>query len=92
MARARDVECFGVRSGGDGTIGHLLCWEMLELDGSWHAWVSWVQQAGGRPTHKVVTVRASQLQPLEEPESYSRVPRRARGRDGLIRPWSGEIG
>jgi hypothetical protein len=75
----------------DGTVGHLLAWELVEVDGSWSAWVSWVQQANGRPVHKVVTVRASQLQPLEGPESYSRVPRRVRGRDGVIRPWSGEI-
>jgi hypothetical protein len=36
-----------------------------------------------------VTVGAVQLQPLEEPESYARVPRRVGGRDGMIRPWSG---
>ena len=75
----------------DGTVGHLLAWELTEVDGSWRAWISWVQHAGGRPVHKVVTVHATGLQPLEEPESYSRVPRRIRGRDGLIRPWSGEI-
>jgi hypothetical protein len=75
----------------DGTVVHLLCWELMERDGSWQAWISWVQQAGGRPIHKVVTVHASGLEPLEEPESYSQVPRRVRGRDGLIRPWSGEI-
>ena len=77
---------------GDGLVGHLLAWELLETDGSWHAWVSWVHQAGGHPVHKVVSVRASRLSPIEEPESYSRVPRRVRGRDGLIRPWSAEIG
>jgi hypothetical protein len=76
----------------DGTVAHLLAWEVLELDGSWHAWISWVQQMGDRPIHKVVSVRASGLQPLEEPESYTKVPRRLRGSDGLIRPWSGEIG
>jgi len=26
-----------------------------------------------------------------DPESYQQVPRRVRGRDGVIRPWSGEI-
>jgi len=75
----------------DTTIGHLLAWEMIEADGIWYAWVSWVQQAGGRPVHKVVTVRASGLRPLEQPESYEQVPRRVRGRDGIVRPWSGEI-
>jgi hypothetical protein len=75
----------------DTAVGHLLAWELMEIDGSWWAWVSWVQQSGGRPVHKVVTVRAAGLQPLEPPESYAGVPRRVRGRDGLIRPWSGEI-
>jgi len=53
--------------------------------------VSWISEAGGRPQHKVVTVRASRLQPLDDPESYQQVPRRVRGLDGVIRPWSGEI-
>ena len=53
--------------------------------------MSWVQQAGGRPLHKVVSVSAAGLQPLEPPEVYSEVPRRVRGKDGLIRPWAGEI-
>ncbi len=73
-------------------VGHLLAWEMHERDGSWHAWVSWIQVAGGRHVHKVVDVRAGSLQPLEHPDAYSAVPRRVRGRDGLIRPWSGESG
>ncbi len=76
---------------GDTTVAHLLAWELLEVDGSWHAWISWVSEQGGRPLHKVVSVRAATLQPLEGPESYERVPRRVRGRDGVIRPWSGEI-
>jgi hypothetical protein len=25
-----------------GGIGHLLCWERHERDGTWYAWVSWV--------------------------------------------------
>ena len=74
-----------------GTVGHLLGWELIEVDGSWYAWISWVQNISGRYVHKVVSVRASQLEPLEDPESYARVPRRVRGRDGIIRPWSGEI-
>ncbi len=73
-------------------VGHLLAWEMHERDGTWHAWVSWVQQAGGRRVHKVVDVRAGSLQPLEPPDAYSAVPRRVRGADGLIRPWAGESG
>jgi hypothetical protein len=73
-------------------VGHLLAWEMHEHDGTWHAWVSWIQQAGGRHVHKVVDVRAGSLQPLEPPDAYSSVPRRVRGSDGLIRPWSGESG
>ena len=75
-----------------GTVGHLLCWELIEVSGSWQAWVSWIQQSGGRYIHKVVSVGASQVLPLEEPESYSRVPRRVRGRDGIVRLWSGEAG
>lgn len=73
-----------------GMVGHLLAWEMHERDGSWHAWVSWVQETGGRHVHKVVDVRAGSLRPLEDPDAYSAVPRRVRGSDGLIRPWSGE--
>jgi hypothetical protein len=76
---------------GDMAVAHLLCWEFVEISGSWQAWVSWVHESGGRPQHKVVSVRAEQLQPLENPEAYDRVPRRVRGRDGVIRPWSGEI-
>ena len=74
---------------GDGIVAHLLAWELMERDGSWNAWVSWVQLAGDRPVHKIVTVGATRLRPLEEPERYSRVPRRVRGNDGLIRQWSG---
>jgi hypothetical protein len=73
-----------------GTVGHLLAWEMRERDGSWRAWVSWVQQANGRYVHKVADVRASTLQPLDPSDAYSSVPRHVRGSDGLIRPWSGE--
>ena len=63
-------------------VGHLLAWEMHEHDGTWHAWVSWIQQTGGRHVHKVVDVRAGSLQPLEPPDAYSAVPRRVRGSDG----------
>ena len=41
-----------------GMVGHLLAWERHERDGSWWAWVSWVQESGGRHHHKVVHVRA----------------------------------
>jgi len=75
----------------DTTVGHLLCWELVELDGSWWGWVSWIQHAGQRSIHRVVSVRAGALHPLDDAESYANVPRRVRGRDGLIRPWSGEI-
>jgi hypothetical protein len=53
-----------------GIVGHLLAWEQHELDGSWWAWVSWVQESGGRHLHKVVQVRAGSLRPLEPPEAY----------------------
>jgi hypothetical protein len=76
---------------GDTAVAHLLCWELIEVDGSWWAWVSWVQTSGGRPVHKVVSVRAAGLVPLDDPALYEKVPRRVRGRDGVIRPWSGEI-
>jgi hypothetical protein len=75
----------------DAAVAHLLAWELMELDGSCWAWVSWIQQNGGRPLHKIVNVRAAVLQPLDDPASYEKVPRRVRGRDGMIRAWSGEI-
>jgi len=57
-----------------GIVGHLLAWE--RHDGSWWAWVSWVQESGGRRLHKVVQVRADSLRPLEPPGAYKDVPRR----------------
>lgn len=77
---------------GNGAVAHLLAWKLAEADGSWYAWLSWVQQSGERAVHRVVSVRASGLEPLEESEAYARVPRRVRGSDGSIRPWSGETG
>jgi hypothetical protein len=56
-----------------GITGHLLAWERHERDGSWWAWVSWVQESGGRRLHKVVQVRAGSLRPLEPPEAYKEV-------------------
>ena len=57
-----------------GVTGHLLCWEKVEADGSWWAWVSWVHESGGRVHHKVVQVRADTLRPLEPPGAYKDVP------------------
>jgi hypothetical protein len=68
-----------------GMVGHLLAWERHERDGSWWAWVSWVQESGGRHHHKVVQVRADSLRPLEAPEAYKAVPRQLRSLDGQIR-------
>jgi hypothetical protein len=73
----------------EGIVGHLLCWERHERDGSWHACVSWVQSAGDpvRHRHMIVCVRAGTIRPIEAPSAYQGVPRRVLGRDGLIRPW-----
>jgi hypothetical protein len=62
-----------------GITGHLLAWERHERDGSWWAWVSWVQESGDRRLHKVVQVRAGSVRPLEPPEAYREVPRRVLG-------------
>ena len=68
----------------DGIVGHLLCWEKHERDGSWWGWVSWVQASGSRPVHKIVSVRADSLAPIEAPDAYGDVPRRLRRADGSI--------
>jgi hypothetical protein len=75
-----------------GVIGHLLCWERHERDGTWYAWVSTIirVQSTGNPVryrHLVVSVRASGVRRLESPEAYRAVPRRVLGIDGRIRPW-----
>jgi len=46
-----------------GEVGHLLEWRQHERDGSWHAWVSWVQTTGDPPRHchKVVSVPGGEL-------------------------------
>jgi hypothetical protein len=67
-----------------GVAGHLLASEKNEADGTWQAWVSWVQGTGGRRAHKVAQGRAACLRPLEQPEACRRVPRRVRGLDGQI--------
>src|SRR6267378_3806732 len=53
-----------VQLAGDG-IGHLLCWEKHERDGSWYAWVSWIQSTGDpvRHRHHVVSGRAEAARP-----------------------------
>ena len=94
---AQDDGSFGARPwsppivelAGDG-IGHLLCWEKHERDGSWYAWVSWVQSTGdpARHRHHVVSVRADAIRRLENPDAYAQVPRRMLGSDGRIRPWT----
>src|SRR5262249_61911080 len=68
-----------------GVVAHLLAWEKVEADGRWWAWVSWVQESGGRHVHKVVQVPASGLRPLEAPEAYQQVPRRG-GRPAREKP------
>jgi hypothetical protein len=73
-----------------GMVGHLLAWEKNEGDRTWWAWVSWIQESGGRHHHKVVQVQAATLQPLEPPEAYEDVPRRVLGLDGQIRDLPGQ--
>ncbi len=77
-----------------GQVGHLLAWDQHERDGGWHAWVSWVLTTGDPPRsrHKVVSVQAGSLAPLEEPDAYRNVPRRVLGNDGKIRPWASPPG
>jgi hypothetical protein len=73
-----------------GQVGHLLEWRQHESDGEWHAWVSWIQTTGEPPRHrhKVVSVQAKSLAPLEAPEAYRDVPRTMHCMDGQIRPWT----
>ncbi len=75
---------------GDGIVGHLLEWRQHERDGSWHAWVSWIQSTGDpvRHRHKLVEVRAGSVRPVEAPAAYSGVPRTIFGLDGMVRPWN----
>jgi len=68
-----------------GMVGHLIAWEKIEGDSSRWAWVSWLQQAGGRHVHKVVQVQAASLRPLEPPDACQDVPRRVLGLDGQFR-------
>jgi hypothetical protein len=73
-----------------GKIGHLICWEQHERDGSSHAWVSRVNSVGDpvRHVHYVASVSPSTIRPIEHPGAYAGVPpRRTLGRDGRLRPW-----
>jgi len=78
-----------VELAGDG-VAHLLCREQHERDGSWYAWVSWIQSTGDpvRHRHHVVSVRADAVRRLENPDAYARVPRRMLGSDWQVRPWT----
>lgn len=66
---------------------HLLCWELHERDGAWHAWAMWLQVRRGEPYRHVVAVPAESVRAVEPAEAYRQVPRRVLGRDGVIRPW-----
>jgi len=70
-----------------GRAGHLLAWEQHEADGSWWAWVSWVQETSRGYRHLIAEVRADGVEPAEPLDVYRAVPRRVLGRDGQIRPW-----
>jgi hypothetical protein len=68
-----------------GPVGHLLCGERHDRDGSWQAWVPGVQESGSRPVHKLVCVPSGSVTQLESPDACRKVPRRVRGEDGQIR-------
>ena len=53
-------------------------------DGTWQAWVSWVQETGGPRVPKVVQARAGGLRPLGLREVCQRVLRRICGRPGKV--------
>jgi hypothetical protein len=65
-----------------GAVGHLSARENSEADGTGRAWVSWVQETGGRHVPTVVQVRAASLRPLEPPGACQQVLRRLRGLGG----------
>ena len=52
----------------NGTIAHLLAWEMHERDGSWQAWISWVQ----RQCPRAVAVSGDPETPPHHPSSQHR--------------------
>lgn len=68
-----------------GAVGHLPARDKNEADGTWWAWVPWVQQTSGRNVHRVVQVRAASLRPLKPPGACQHMPRPVRGLDGKIR-------
>ena len=55
---------------------HLLIRERSEADGTWQAWVSWVQQTGGRRVPNVAQILAGGLRPRGLPEACQQVPGR----------------
>ena len=63
-----------------------LCWELAA--GEWWAWVAWIRERRGQPYRHVVSVHGESVRPIEAPEAYRSVPRRVRGLDGVVRPWS----
>jgi hypothetical protein len=69
-------------------VAHLLAWELHEVSGDWHAWVMWVRVRRGEPFRHVVAVPARGVRAVEQPEAYAQVPRRVRGLDGQVRPWT----
>jgi signal transduction histidine kinase len=46
-----------------GPVGHRLCWEQHDRDGSWQAWVSWVQESGSRAISNLVDNAAKYSDP-----------------------------
>jgi hypothetical protein len=65
---------------------YLLAWEQVR--GEWYAWVTWIRERGGHPYRHTVSVRAASVQAAEPAEAYRQVPRRVRGEDGVVRPWT----
>jgi hypothetical protein len=57
-----------------GSIGHLLCWERHERDGTWWAWVSWIQGSGARPVYKIVAVTRRLARARRGPRGLRRRP------------------
>ena len=66
---------------------YLLCWELIEVTGEWWCWLTWIRERRGSPYRHVACVPAGSVQPIEQPEAYRAVPRRVRGRNGVIQPW-----
>jgi hypothetical protein len=76
-----------------GEPAFLLCWELLEQSGEWWAWTTRIRASQGRPHKLTVSVPAAGLDPQEDDAAaYNAVPRRVRGRDGVIRAWTATAG